>query len=124
MVHWLRHAFAIEPASAFAPTPDEARLVERLAVAVVRRGMATPAIMALECSHNLNFLASQTMVFFAPIFQALFSRTDYAVLTNFLERRGSIEYMSRRIEAIADGAEPLRFDPPADAEPKHDRKAR
>jgi hypothetical protein len=96
--HWLRHAFAIESPEALSPRAEEAELVDRLARAVVRRGLQTPAILALECSQNLHFLASQTLVFFAPIMQILFNREQYAALTQFLERRGSLEYVCRRIE--------------------------
>ncbi len=102
MPAWLKHAFAVDPSGPTTPSDAEAALVERMARWVVRRGLATPAIMALDCSHNLNFLASQAMVFFAPIVQIIFSGREYGVFTGFLERRGSIEYMCRRIEALND----------------------
>ena len=103
MVKWLRHAFAVEPAGSLEPTPAEAALVDRLAQAVVRRGMAMPATMALDCSHNLNFLASQALVFFAPILKVIFNHAEYDTVVRLLERRGSIEYICRRIDMLADG---------------------
>jgi len=102
LLAWLKHAFAVEPADAFRPSEEEAALVNRLARVVVRRGLTAPALIALECSRNLNFLASQVLMFFAPMVQLLFDSREYTVFTAFLERRGSIEYMCQRIEAIAD----------------------
>lgn len=102
MPAWLKHAFAVDPPGPAKPSEQEAALIDRLARAVARRGMETPAIVALECSQNLNFLASQALVFFAPILQLIFNRTEYETVIRFLERRGSIEYITRRIEAVAD----------------------
>lgn len=105
MFDWLKHAFAVEPGGPVVPTEAEAALVSRLARAVVRRGLTSPALLALECSHNLNFFASQALVFFAPLLQLLFNRQEYDTVVGFLERRGSIEYMCRRLEALAEGDE-------------------
>lgn len=102
MPAWLKHAFAVDPSGPATPTDAEAVLVDRLARAIVCRGLASPAVMALDCSHNMNFLASQAMVFVAPIVRIIFDGREYGVFTRFLERRGSIEYMCRRIEAISD----------------------
>jgi hypothetical protein len=100
---WLKHAFAVESADQLRPSDEEAALVDRLAQAVVRRGMATPAILALECSRNLNFIASQVLVFFAPVARLIFNRGEYTLFTGFLERRGSIEYLCDRIEELQVG---------------------
>lgn len=111
MIAWLKHAFAVEERSGLVASPEEAQLVDRFARGVVRRGLATPAMLALDCSVNLNFLASQTMLFVEPIVQALFSGREYQVLMRFLERRGSIEYICRRIESYsADGERPAPGD--------------
>lgn len=99
---WLRHAFAVEPDGPLEPSAQEAALVDRLAQGVVRRGLRAPAILLLDCSHNLNFIASQALVFFAPIMRIIFNAGDYQLMTAFLERRGSIEYICRRIEQIGD----------------------
>lgn len=110
-MRWLRHAFAVEPAGPPKLSADETRVVDRLARAVVRRGMTTPTLMALECSHPLNFVASQAMVFVGPIAKLIFNRKNYDMLTRILEKRGSVELLAQRIETFA--AEPA---PPTDAE--------
>lgn len=96
--NWLRNAFAVEPEAGLSPTPEERALVDRVVRAVIRRGLSTPAILALQCSHNLNFLAGQTLLFFNPLLGALFNGREIARFAGFLERRGSIEYMCRLIE--------------------------
>jgi len=102
LVQWLKHAFAIESAESFRPTATQEALVDRLARFVVRRGLSAPAVVALECSRNLTFLASQAMTFFSPMLTILFNRAEYLELTHFLERRESSEYVCRRIEHFAD----------------------
>lgn len=97
---WLKHAFAIDPPGPAEPNEDEARVLDRLARLVVRRGLTAPALFFLECSHPLNFVASSLMVALLPIVKLFFKGHDYAVLTRFLERRGSIETLCRRIEVV------------------------
>jgi hypothetical protein len=98
---WLRNAFAVDPPGPATPNEEERKLVERFAHEVVRRGLTSPALMFLECSHSFNFLASQFLVFAAPILSVLFRGPEYQTLTRFLDRRGSVEYICRRIEAAA-----------------------
>ncbi len=103
MLNWLRRAFAVEHAP-FEPTAEEALLVDRLAAAVVRRGLTAPALLALECSHNLNFVAGQTVVFFSPLLSLLFDPARCEHVARLLERRGCVEYICRQIEHHARGA--------------------
>ncbi len=98
----LKHAFAVDPPGPVKPTESEQLLVDRLAEAVVRRGMAPPALMFLECSRPLNYVASQFLVFIAPLARLVFDPEQYKTLTGFLEKRGSIETLCRRIEELAD----------------------
>lgn len=79
--------------------PEEQEAVfEKLAKWVVRKGMTVPAIMALESVKPLNYVSSQTMVFFEPIFQAIFNMREYDIVREALERRESIEILILRIE--------------------------
>lgn len=86
------------------PDPDEPftdeqhNLLDRLAIQVVKRGMTVPSIVFLESIKPLNFIASQTMVFFEPVIQAVFSFRDYETLRVTLERRESIELLLKKIE--------------------------
>lgn len=101
MFRWLKHAFAVEPPGPLTPTDDERRVLDRLAGEVARRGLAMPALLVLECSRPLNFVASQFLVFIAPFAELIFNPADYRTLRGLLERRGSVEYICRRIEESA-----------------------
>ncbi|MBN2448427.1 MAG: hypothetical protein JXO22_16995 [Phycisphaerae bacterium] len=101
VIGWLKNAFAVDPPGPVVPTDAERQVIDRLVREVVRRGMTAPALMFLECSHPFNFVASQVLVFFAPIATVLFDRQAYNTFSKFLERRGSIEVLCRRLEDIS-----------------------
>lgn len=100
MRKWLKHAFAIEKGEDFVATMEERELADQLCREIHRRGMTTPAMMFLEMSRPLNFLGAQAMQFFKPIVTPFLPSTQYGVLIGFLERRGSVEYLCRRMEEI------------------------
>lgn len=102
MFEQLKHAFAVDPPGPATPNDDERRIVDRLASEVVRRRLTAPAILFLESSRSLNYVASQLLVFFAPFAQVIFHAGDYRTLVAFMERRGCVEYMCSRIEALED----------------------
>lgn len=77
---------------------EEEAVLEKLARKVVDKGMSVPAILFLESVKPLNFIGSQTMVFFEPIVQTVFNFKDYDNLRQALERRESIEILILRIE--------------------------
>jgi hypothetical protein len=93
-----KHAFSVEPPGAAEPTDQQREILDRVCQEVVRRRMTTPALMFLEMSRPLNFLGSQAMHFFQPIVSAVADAKGYEQVAMFLERRGSIEYVCRRIE--------------------------
>lgn len=101
MIQWLKRAFAVETPGAAAPSEIEARLVQRLAGEIVRRGLATPALLALESSRPLSFLGSQLLTFAAPLGELVVAPSDYQALTRLLERRDGVDWLAR---AIADAA--------------------
>ncbi len=81
------------------PIPeDENRILEKLAKKVVEKGMAVPAILFLESVKPLNYIGSQTMVFFEPIIQTVFNFKDYDTLRMSLEKRETIEILLQKIE--------------------------
>jgi len=77
---------------------EEEAVLEKLAKKVVDKGMTVPAIVFLESVKPLNFIGSQTMVFFEPIVQTVFNFKDYDNLRAALEKRESIEILILRIE--------------------------
>src|SRR5919197_2295001 len=70
-----RHAFATtdagEPLSA-----EDTALLERVAEAIVARGMATPATLYLESLGPMGCLGSQDLHFFTPILDVAFPARD------------------------------------------------
>ncbi len=99
-MEWLKHAFAVEHPGPFEPTEAQRPVVERVCGEVVRRGLTTPAIMALEMSRPLNFVGSQALHFFSPLISALTDAQGHKQFAEFLEHRGSIEYLCRRMEQL------------------------
>jgi hypothetical protein len=61
--------------------------------------MVTPALLMLEMSRPLNFSA-QFLHFLQPIVTFSTNSGEYKEFTEFLDHRGSIEYISRRLEAL------------------------
>lgn len=99
-MQWLRHAFAIDPPGPAQPDEAERALVDRVCAEVVRRHLATPALLFLEMSRPLNYLSAQALHFLQPFLSALGNTADAERLARFLERRGSIEYVANRLESL------------------------
>jgi hypothetical protein len=102
---WLKHAFAIEPDGPVEPTTAQKVVVDRLCRQVVERGLATPALVFLESVRPLNYVTSQTLQFFAPVISTVADPNACRNLADFLERRGSVDYLCRRIEELQKNAE-------------------
>ena len=98
---WLKHAFAIEDERPIEPSDEERPVIDALCRQVVARGLVTPAQVFLESVKPLNYVSSQALVFFSPILSAIADPAACRHLAEFLERRGSIDYLCRRIESLA-----------------------
>lgn len=85
---------------------DEA-LLDRIAAAVVRWGMAVPAVFLLESSKPLSFVGSQFLHFLSPIVHSVLDAREMDRLAAMLERRDTVERLIIRIER----AEAAREDP-------------
>jgi len=96
----LKHAFALKSAKddACVALPES---LDRLARAVVERGMEMPAIAILESMRPLNFLASQTMHAAWPLVCMVGLKDDYRAIANALEDRETLHRMAARIEALS-----------------------
>lgn len=99
-MQWLKHAFAIDPPGPAQPTDEQRAVIEKLCAEVVRRGLAAPALVALEMSRPLNFISSQALHFLAPIVSVFTDADAHKHLAEFLERRGSVDYLCGRIEEL------------------------
>ena len=96
----LRHAFAVDAPGPEQPTPEQQEAVDWFCSQVAKRHLTTPGLIALEMSRPLNYIASQAMHFFAPgVWSLVRPRTyqQYEHFAAFLERRGSVEYLARRV---------------------------
>ena len=97
---WLQHAFALDPQGPAEPNEAQRELIEKLCAEVRRRGLTTPALLLLEMHRPLHYLSAQLLHFFEP-FVAVVADTDgYREFTQFLEKRGSIDYLVGRFEAL------------------------
>ena len=86
-------------------TDDSRRseLVEKLAEAVARRGLRTPAIWLLEMHKPLGFLGAQALLFFQPLLGVMAGDDvvrDYAAL---LEDPTGVEHLLERLEQVETG---------------------
>jgi hypothetical protein len=97
----LAHAFAV-PADA-PLTEADAALLSRIAAAVARRGLAVPAIMALESLGPLAFLGGQALHALAPVLDAACPAEETTRLAAILERRGGPRALAAAIEAAERG---------------------
>ena len=95
IIDGFKHAFATEAAKF---VDNDISLIRKLADYVVKRNMSMPAIMFLESVRPLNFVGSQAMVFFKPIFSRFFTREEYDKLATMLENREVIDLLIKEIE--------------------------
>ncbi len=99
-MQWLKHAFAVDPPGPSEPTPEQRHAVDAVCRQIVKRHLTTPALVFLEMSRPLNYLGSQALHFFAPVLSVLSKTGGHRHFAAFLEQRGSIEYLCRRIEEL------------------------
>lgn len=97
----LRHAFAVTPEGQ-ALSPEDGALLERVADAVIRRGMAAPAMVLLESMGPMNFLGSQALHFFTPLLDVVFPQRDIERVALLLERRDTLSRLAAIIDRRAD----------------------
>jgi hypothetical protein len=81
-------------------TPHQEEILTKIAQKVVHWKMSVPAILFLESAKPLNYVGSQMMAFFEPMFQAVFSWKDYDEVRSMMEERGTIERLLQRIEKL------------------------
>jgi hypothetical protein len=92
------HAFATQPKSE-SFSNEELALLDRMADAVVKRGMAAPATVFLESLGPMNFLGSQALHFLAPILEFALNVKELEQAARLLERRDTISRLISIIEA-------------------------
>ena len=93
----LSHAFSTTSGPELFTAGDLA-LLERVADAVVKRGMAAPATVFLESLGPMNFLGSQALYFLTPIVEWAFQAKEVEQVARLLERRDTISRLIAIIE--------------------------
>ncbi len=101
----IRHALALDPPGPAEPTEAERPIVDRVCHEVVRRHLTVPALAFLEMSRPLNYLAANAIHFFSPLLSVLVTGDEHRRFAEFLERRGSIDHLCRRIEELERNAQ-------------------
>ena len=97
----LHRAFAVDSSGPSDPTSEQQAAVDWFCRQVAKRHLTTPGLIALEMSRPLNFIGAQALHFFSPGVWALARQDNYEHYTHFsafLENRGAVDYLVRRIE--------------------------
>ena len=97
---WLKHAFHVDDDSPIEPNETQKKALDKLCKGIIRRGLTTPAIIGVEMGRPLNFVGSQTMQFFTPLISAFVPTESWSAVAEFLEKRGSIDWIRNRIEEL------------------------
>jgi len=82
--------------------PDDIALIERVAGQIVKRRMATPALLFLESIKPLSFLASQAMYMLRPFIIAatLGNPSSYERFVLLMEKSEGMEKLIDSIETL------------------------
>ena len=118
----LKHAFAVDAPGAVEPTEQQRPAVEWICTQIAKRHLSTPGLIFFEMTRPLNYLGAQVMHLTSPGVWAIAPRNvygGYIHFAEFLERRGSMEYMCQRIEELE--AEYTKQEKAARAERKNQR---
>jgi hypothetical protein len=97
---WLKHAFHVDDDSPIEPNETQKKALDKLCKGIIRRGLTTPALIGVEMGRPLNFVGSQTMHFFTPLIAAFVPTDNWKAVAEFLEHRGSVDWIRNRIEEL------------------------
>ncbi|MBC8202946.1 MAG: hypothetical protein H8E91_03870 [Planctomycetes bacterium] len=95
-----KHAFHVEDSESINPTEVQKNAIDKLCRGIIRRGLTTPAIIGVEMGRPLNYIGSQTMHFFTPLIAAFVPTDSWKAMAEFLEHRGSVDWIRNRIEEL------------------------
>lgn len=95
-------------------SPEETRLLEKIATVTVGRRMAGAAVLFLESAGPMNFLGSQALHALTPILSLACDAREVEIAARLLERRDAIA----RLVAMIEAAEAARRSARAEASPR------
>ena len=81
-------------------TKDDKAFLSKLARKIVELKLVTPSIFFLEMVKPLNFIGSQTMVFFGPIISAFVKTDGYYRAAELFESNVSVEFLISELERL------------------------
>ena len=81
-------------------TNDDKAFLSKLANKIVELKLITPSIFFLEMVKPLNFIGSQSMVFFGPIISAFVKTDGYYKAAEIFENHNSVEFLIQEIERL------------------------
>ena len=81
-------------------TKDDKAFLSKLARKIVEVKLVTPSIFFLELVKPLNFIGSQTMVFFRPIVSAFVKTDGYYRAAELFEEHSSVEFLICELERL------------------------
>ncbi len=77
---------------------DHSELISKIAEAVVKRRMATPAVLLIESCKPLNRLASQFVLVISPLLALFLTYDQIDAVSDLLQDRKSVEQLRAEIE--------------------------
>ena len=81
-------------------TIDDKNFLTKIVKKIIELKLVTPAIFFLELSKPLNFIGSQTMVFFGPIVSAFVKADGYYRAAELFENNVSVEFLISELERL------------------------
>lgn len=82
-------------------TSEDKTFLSKLANKIVELKLITPSIFFLEMVKPLNFIGSQTMVFFGPIISAFVKTDGYYRAAELFEQHSSVEFLICELERLS-----------------------
>ena len=81
-------------------TIDDKNFLTGIAKKIIEFKLVTPAIFFFEMVKPLNFIGSQTMVFFGPIVSAFVKTDGYYRAAELFESNVSVEFLISELERL------------------------
>ena len=81
-------------------TVDDKNFLTGIAKKIIELKLVTPAIFFFEMVKPLNFIGSQTMVFFGPIVSAFVKTDGYYRAAELFESNVSVEFLISELERL------------------------
>ena len=81
-------------------TVDDKNFLTGVAKKIIEFKLVTPAIFFFEMVKPLNFIGSQTMVFFGPIVRAFVKTDGYYRAAELFESNVSVEFLISELERL------------------------